>query len=76
MQVVAALFNTDQRQAIRELGHETRLSHVLHILKNCSGTRKIASQCIPHNLIEMQEWIRCVATQIHLDRYDRERCAF
>ncbi|KAG8224515.1 hypothetical protein J437_LFUL004206 [Ladona fulva] len=57
---VAALVDIDRSQTIRELAHETGLAHttVLRILKECLGMRKSASRWVPHDLTEMQKWMR------------------
>ncbi|KAG8225422.1 hypothetical protein J437_LFUL004243 [Ladona fulva] len=75
---VAALVDIDRSQTIRELAHETGLAHttVLRILKERLGMRKIASRWVPHELTEMQKWMRYDAAQTHLDRYESEGEAF
>ncbi|KAG8234140.1 hypothetical protein J437_LFUL007507 [Ladona fulva] len=75
---VAALVHIDRSQTIRELAHETGLAHttVLRFLKERLGMRKSASRWVPHDLTEMQKWMRYDAAQTHLDRYEREGEAF
>ena len=45
---------------------------VLHILKERLGMRKIASRWVPHDLTEMQKWLRYDAARNNLERYERE----
>ncbi|PNF20489.1 hypothetical protein B7P43_G06286 [Cryptotermes secundus] len=75
---LSALLESDRRHTIRELARETGLAHttVLHILKERLGTRKIASRWVPHDLTEMQKWLRYDAALNHLERYEREGEAF
>ena len=64
---VAALMDGDRRQTIRELARETGLAHttVLHTLKERLGMRKTASRWVPHDLTEMQKWLRYDAARTH-----------
>ena len=57
---LAALLDSDRRHTIRDLARETGLAHttVLHILKERLGMRKTASGWVPHDLTEMQKWLR------------------
>ena len=75
---LTALLDSDRRHTIRELARETGLAHttVLHILKERLGMRKIASRWVPHDLTEMQKWLRYDAARNHLERYEREGEAF
>ncbi|PNF14967.1 hypothetical protein B7P43_G01544 [Cryptotermes secundus] len=75
---LSALLESDRRHTIRELARETGLVHttVLHILKELLGMRKIASRGVPHDLAEMQKWLRYDATRNHMERYEREGEAF
>ena len=75
---LTALLDSDRCHTIRELARETGLAHmtVLHILKERLGMRKIASRWVPHDLTEMQKWLRYDAARNHLERYEREGEAF
>ncbi|PNF42072.1 hypothetical protein B7P43_G10984, partial [Cryptotermes secundus] len=70
---LSALLESDRRHTILELARETGLAHttVLHILKERLGMRKIASRWVPHDLTEMQKWLRYDAVRNHLDGYER-----
>ncbi|GBL90081.1 hypothetical protein AVEN_135444-1 [Araneus ventricosus] len=65
---------SDRRHTIRELSRETGLAHttVFHILKEHLGMRKIASRWVPHDLTEMQKWLRYDAARNHFERYECE----
>ncbi|PNF23867.1 hypothetical protein B7P43_G13737 [Cryptotermes secundus] len=67
-----------RHHTIRELAQETGLAYttVLHILKECLGMRKIASRWVPHDLMEMQKWLRYNTARNHLECYEREGEAF
>ncbi|PNF16764.1 hypothetical protein B7P43_G00887 [Cryptotermes secundus] len=69
---LSALLESDRRHTIRELARETGLAHttVLHILKERLGMRKIASRWVPHDLTEMQKWLRYDAAPV-ADLFDR-----
>ena len=75
---LTALLDSDRSHTIRELARQTGLAHttVLHILKERLGMRKIASQWVPHDLTEMQKWLRYDAARNHLECYEREGEAF
>ncbi|PNF26790.1 hypothetical protein B7P43_G17675, partial [Cryptotermes secundus] len=75
---LSLLLESDRRHTIRELARETGLAHttVLHILKERLAMRKIASPWVPHDLTEMQKWLRYDAARNHLERYEREGEAF
>ncbi|PNF23534.1 hypothetical protein B7P43_G05594, partial [Cryptotermes secundus] len=75
---LSALLESDRRHTIRELARETGLAHtaVLHILKECLGMTKTASRWVPHDLTEVQKWLRYDAARNHLERYEREVEAF
>ncbi|PNF41596.1 hypothetical protein B7P43_G11561 [Cryptotermes secundus] len=62
--------SSDRRHTIRELARETGLAHmtVLHILKERLGMRKIASRRVPHDLTEMQKWLRYDAAPLRKKR--------
>jgi len=72
------LLDSDRRHMVRELARETGLVHttVLHILKERLGMRTIASRWVPHDLTEMQKWLRYNAARNHLERYEHEGEAF
>ncbi|KFM70806.1 Mariner Mos1 transposase, partial [Stegodyphus mimosarum] len=78
VQAVAALMDSDCRQTIRQPAGQTGLAPttVLHILKERLSMRKIASRWVPHQLTEMQKWLRYDAARTHLERYEREGDAF
>ena len=44
----------------------------IYILKERLGMRKTASWWVPHDLMEMQKWLRYDAACNHLERYERE----
>ena len=75
---LTALLDSDRRHTIHELARETGLAHttVLHILKERLGMRKIASRWVPHDLTELQKWLRYDAARSHLEHYEREGEAF
>jgi len=75
---LTALLDSDRHHTIRELAQERGLAHttVLHILTECLGMRKIASRCVPHDLTEMQKWLRYDTACNHLECYEREGEAF
>ena len=70
---LTVLTDSDRRHTIRELARQTGLAHktVLNILKESLGMRKIASRWVPHDLTEMQKWLRYDAARNHLERYER-----
>ncbi|PNF18928.1 hypothetical protein B7P43_G15789 [Cryptotermes secundus] len=69
---LSALLESDRRHTIRELARETGLANttVLDVLKERLGMRKIASRWVPHDLTEMQKWLRCDAARKRLERYE------
>jgi len=71
---LTALLDSDRRHTIREMARATGLAHttVLHILKERLGMRKIASRWVPHDLMEMQKWLRYDAAHNHLEHYESE----
>ena len=75
---LTALLDSDRRHTIRELARETGLAHttVLHILKERLGMRKIASRWVPHDLTEMEKWLRYDAARNYLESYENEGEAF
>ncbi|GBN06943.1 hypothetical protein AVEN_8299-1 [Araneus ventricosus] len=75
---LATLLDSDRRHTICELARETGLAHttVLHILKERLGMRKIASRWAPHDMTEMQKWLRCEAARNHFERSERQGEAF
>ena len=75
---VATLLETDRQWTIRELACETGLSHttVLHILKERSHMRKIASRWVQHSLTEIQKWQQYESARMHLEHYKKKGDAF
>ncbi|GBN17897.1 hypothetical protein AVEN_241614-1 [Araneus ventricosus] len=75
---VAALLDSDRRHTIGELERETGLAHMtmLHIPKERLGMRKIASRWVPHDLTEMQKWLRYDAASNHFESYGERRGGF
>lgn len=74
VQTVSALVEADRNCTIRELAADTGLAlSTLHrILKIRLRMRKIASRWVPHELLEMQKFLRYEAARTHLERYERE----
>ena len=72
---LTALLDSERRHTIGELA---RLAHttVLHILKERLGMRKIASRWVPHDLTEMQKWLRYDAARNHFERCANVHTAF
>ncbi|GBO09229.1 hypothetical protein AVEN_18492-1 [Araneus ventricosus] len=62
--------------AIRFVSWPEMHTTVLHILKECLGMRKIASRWVPHDLTEMQKWLRYKAARSNFQCYEREGKAF
>ncbi|PNF36013.1 hypothetical protein B7P43_G00571 [Cryptotermes secundus] len=71
---LSMLLESDRCHTIHKLAQEPGLAHtaVLHILKECLGMRKIASQWVLHDLTEIQKWLRYNAARNHLERYEHE----
>ena len=74
VQLLAFLLDAHRRWTARDLAAEVGVCQktVFHILYDILCYRKLARRWIHHEISEVQQWHRYVATQTLLDRYQRE----